>query len=194
MHFVTEGFRNVRALSLSSPYTVCHLTWFSHFSCFLRVVLFPFFYFKETSRFSISRSFKQSCRATNRERIKLPKEKRTCKKMYILCFPPTWGCSVLSEWLFLSWNAAAVGSKTFSLQSAAQQRSQGTERAVSLQRVHKGSRGKKNQHWCKAIGFKASFCLQSIDLSSDHIERQPQRSEGLKNKEGRGPRTWKTRE
>lgn len=153
MHFVTVGFRNVRALSLSSPYTVCHLTWFSHFSCFFvcRAISF-FFYFKETSRFSISRSFEQSCRATNREKIKLPREKWTCKKkMYILCFPPTWGCSVLSEWLFLSWNAAAVGSETFSLQSAAQQRSQGTERAVSLQRVHEGSRGKKStvmqSHW-----------------------------------------------
>lgn len=66
------------------------------------------------------------------------------KKMYILCFPPNLRCSALSEWLFLSWNAAAVGSKTFSLQGAAQQRSQGTERAGSLQRVHEGSRGKES--------------------------------------------------
>lgn len=57
-----------------------------------------FYYFKETSRFSISRSFEQSCRATNRERIKLPREKWTCKKkMYILPPPPTPGDAVCSQ-------------------------------------------------------------------------------------------------
>lgn len=109
-------------------------------SCYF---LFFFFYFKETSRFSISRSFEQSCRATNREKRKLPREKWTCKKNVYPLFPPNLGCSALSEWLFLSWNAAAGGSET-SLHSAAQLLSQGTERAGSLQRVREGSRGKES--------------------------------------------------
>ena len=65
------------------------------------------------------------------------------KNVYSL-FPPNLGCSALSEWLFLSWNAAAGGSETFSLHSAAQLRSQGTERAGSLQRAREGSRGKES--------------------------------------------------
>lgn len=67
------------------------LTFLLLFVC--RAISFFFFhYFKETSRFSISRSFEQSCRATNREKIKLPREKWTCKKKCIFSVPPppTW--------------------------------------------------------------------------------------------------------
>lgn len=38
-------------------------------------------YFKDTLRFLISRSFKQSCRATNREKKRLTREKCTCRKI-----------------------------------------------------------------------------------------------------------------
>lgn len=58
------------------------------------ISFFVFFhYFKETSRFSVSRSFEQSCRATNREKKKLPREKWTCKKkkcIFSVSPPPTW--------------------------------------------------------------------------------------------------------
>lgn len=94
MHLVTAGFRNLRALSLSSPYTVCHLTWFSHFSCFLCVVLFPFFFSFISKRLQDSRYQGLSSKAvgpqTGKRESFQGKNGPVKKKMYILSFPPTW--------------------------------------------------------------------------------------------------------